>query len=107
MAEARCLARCRKAGLDTPALLLLDVPRSTLFMERIAGGVTIKEQLRALYSAPAGAAAQRGGFDVDSDDDEEEGGGGREVDGGAGAAGGGDLNNSYSYSAQAAVRPSD
>ena len=81
VAEARCLARCRKAGLDTPVLMLVDVPNATLFMEHIEGGATVKEHLRALYRPPAASlgAIAKGGFDPDdpdSEDGEDCGGGG-------------------------------
>ncbi|CAO3661542.1 unnamed protein product [Umbelopsis vinacea] len=35
--EARCLFRCRKAGIDTPALYLVDPETATIYMERVVG----------------------------------------------------------------------
>lgn len=35
--EARCLFRCRKAGIDTPALYLVDPETATIYMERVIG----------------------------------------------------------------------
>ncbi|TPX30561.1 hypothetical protein SmJEL517_g05900 [Synchytrium microbalum] len=35
--EARSLVRCCKAGIDTPTLYLIDVPKSLLYMEYIDG----------------------------------------------------------------------
>jgi TP53 regulating kinase-like protein len=36
-AEARCLARCRRAGVDAPAVLFADARRARLFLERVDG----------------------------------------------------------------------
>jgi TP53 regulating kinase-like protein len=55
LGEARCLLKCRRAGLDTPALLLVDLARHRLYMERIDGG-TLKERLRALHLTHAANA---------------------------------------------------
>ena len=49
LGEARCLVKARRAGLDTPALLLVDIERSRIYMERVEG-VTVKAKLRELYS---------------------------------------------------------
>jgi TP53 regulating kinase and related kinases len=37
--EARCLFRCKKAGIDTPALYLVDPEAATIYMERILGRI--------------------------------------------------------------------
>ncbi|ORX54103.1 kinase-like protein [Hesseltinella vesiculosa] len=42
--EARSLHRCLKAGIDTPTLYLVDLNKSTIYMEYIAG-ITVKQQL--------------------------------------------------------------
>ncbi|KAI9490716.1 tp53rk protein-like protein [Zychaea mexicana] len=42
--EARCLQKCRKSGMDTPTVYLVDIPASTIYMERIVG-VTVKHRL--------------------------------------------------------------
>jgi tRNA A-37 threonylcarbamoyl transferase component Bud32 len=42
--EARCIARCRRAGVDAPLLYFLDIPRSSIVMERVHG-VTVKQWL--------------------------------------------------------------
>ncbi|KAI8086413.1 kinase-like domain-containing protein [Halteromyces radiatus] len=35
--EARCLYRCNKAGMDTPAVYLVDIQKATIYMEKIVG----------------------------------------------------------------------
>ncbi|KAJ1984629.1 serine/threonine-protein kinase bud32 [Dimargaris verticillata] len=35
--EARCLARCQRAGIDVPALYNVDTYTNVIYMERIAG----------------------------------------------------------------------
>ncbi|CAO3583116.1 unnamed protein product [Absidia cylindrospora] len=42
--EARCLYRCSKAGMDTPAVYLVDIQKATIYMERIIG-TTVKRLL--------------------------------------------------------------
>ncbi|KAI8068483.1 tp53rk protein [Gongronella butleri] len=42
--EARSLHRCFKAGIDTPTVYLVDVQKSTIYMEHIVG-TTVKRQL--------------------------------------------------------------
>ncbi|KAI9311654.1 tp53rk protein [Dichotomocladium elegans] len=42
--EARCLYKCKKSGIDTPTLYFVDVPASTIYMERISG-ITVKQRL--------------------------------------------------------------
>ena len=37
LAEARCLARCWRAGVPAPALLAADTARYTLYLERVPG----------------------------------------------------------------------
>ena len=56
LTEARCLAKARRAGLDVPALLLVDPDKSRIFMERVAGPA-VKARLRELHAASKSAAA--------------------------------------------------
>ncbi|KAI8328540.1 tp53rk protein-like protein [Choanephora cucurbitarum] len=42
--EARCLAKCKQAGMDTPTVYFVDVPSATIYMEHIVG-ITVKQQL--------------------------------------------------------------
>lgn len=42
--EARCLYKCKKAGIDTPAVYLVDTDASTIYMEYI-DGITVKQRL--------------------------------------------------------------
>ncbi|CEP16301.1 hypothetical protein [Parasitella parasitica] len=42
--EARCLYKCKKAGMDTPTVYHIDIPTATIFMENITG-ITIKQRL--------------------------------------------------------------
>ncbi|KAI9483479.1 MAG: tp53rk protein-like protein [Benjaminiella poitrasii] len=42
--EARCLQKCKKAGMDTPTVYYIDVPSATIFMENIIG-LTVKQKL--------------------------------------------------------------
>ncbi|KAJ3188081.1 hypothetical protein HK101_009223 [Irineochytrium annulatum] len=44
--EARCLHRCRKAGIDTPTLYLIDSVNSQIYMEYVEGQ-TVRDRLRA------------------------------------------------------------
>jgi TP53 regulating kinase and related kinases len=48
LAEARCLSKCRRMGMDTPTLYLVDLEKNRLFMEKVPG-VTVKQQLRTYY----------------------------------------------------------
>ena len=50
--EARCLLRCRKAGLRVPCPYFVDEARSTLYLERVAG-----RPVRAVLNDPAEPAA--------------------------------------------------
>lgn len=47
--EARCIVKCRKAGVVTPCIYLIDEERGRLYMEKICGG-SIKEYLRRAFS---------------------------------------------------------
>ena len=40
-AEARCVARCRRAGVPAPALLLLDARQRTLYLEVAVGHLVV------------------------------------------------------------------
>ncbi|KAI7899422.1 TP53 regulating kinase [Cokeromyces recurvatus] len=42
--EARCLYKCKKAGMDTPTVYYVDIPSATIYMENIVG-VTVKQKL--------------------------------------------------------------
>ncbi|CAO0789201.1 unnamed protein product [Mucor circinelloides] len=42
--EARCLYKCKKAGMDTPTVYHIDMPTATIFMENITG-ITVKQRL--------------------------------------------------------------
>lgn len=53
LTEARCLMKCRRTGIDTPALFMLDTERNRIFMEQIIGP-TVKQRLRDLYDATSG-----------------------------------------------------
>lgn len=53
--EVRCFVKAKKAGVDTPCLYMVDMPSSTIHMERILGG-TVKAWLRANHERdPEGA----------------------------------------------------
>ncbi|KAI9207549.1 kinase-like domain-containing protein [Polychytrium aggregatum] len=45
--EARCLLRCKKAGIDTPTLLMLDVENALIYMEYI-DGPSLRDHLNEL-----------------------------------------------------------
>lgn len=49
LAEARCIARARRAGVDAPVLYSVEIPRSLIVMERVHG-VTVKAWLNAACS---------------------------------------------------------
>lgn len=60
LGEARALARARRAGVDAPVPLLVDVPRASLVLERVVG-VTLKAWLaRAPLSDALAVAAHLG-----------------------------------------------
>ncbi|KAI8148860.1 tp53rk protein [Fennellomyces sp. T-0311] len=42
--EARCLQKCKKSGMDTPTVYLVDIQASTIYMENVVG-VTVKHRL--------------------------------------------------------------
>jgi Kae1-associated kinase Bud32 len=42
--EARCLYKCKKAGMDTPTVYHIDISSATIFMENIIG-ITVKQRL--------------------------------------------------------------
>lgn len=42
--EARCLYKCKKAGIDTPAVYHIDTPNATIYMENVVG-ITVKQRL--------------------------------------------------------------
>lgn len=46
--EARCIMKCRRAGVSTPAIFLIDEEKCRLFFEKIEGG-SVKEFLRRAY----------------------------------------------------------
>lgn len=47
--EARCIVKCRKAGVVTPCIYLIDEERGRLYTEKICGG-SVKEYLRRAFS---------------------------------------------------------
>lgn len=47
--EARCIVKCRKAGVVTPCIYLIDEERGRLYTEKICGG-SVKEYLRHAFS---------------------------------------------------------
>ncbi|TMW62933.1 hypothetical protein Poli38472_005551 [Pythium oligandrum] len=46
--EARCIMKCRKAGVLTPCIYLIDEDNGRIYTEKIQGG-SVKEYLRAAY----------------------------------------------------------
>ena len=50
--EARCLARCRQAGVDAPAVFFVDLEASRIYMEQI-DGPSVRDYLVATASAAA------------------------------------------------------
>ncbi|KAI9275850.1 tp53rk protein-like protein [Phascolomyces articulosus] len=42
--EARCLQKCKKSGMDTPTVYLVDIPEATIYMECVVGE-TVKQRL--------------------------------------------------------------
>ena len=56
--EAKCMVRCRRAGVLTPSIYYVDVPHFQLHMERIMG-ITIKELMTASYAETGGSYSPR------------------------------------------------
>jgi TP53 regulating kinase-like protein len=56
--EARCILKCRRAGVLTPVIFLVDEDKSRLYLEKIEGG-SLKDYLRRAYKL--GRAAAGGG----------------------------------------------
>ena len=55
--EVRCLARCRSARIDTPAVLMVDTARHLLYLERVPGQ-TVRDFVESRAgSDPAAVAA--------------------------------------------------
>ncbi len=46
--EARCMVRCRRAGILTPCIFIVDPERNQLHIERIIGQ-TVKDIFRSEY----------------------------------------------------------
>ncbi|KAL4105616.1 hypothetical protein PRIC1_003676 [Phytophthora ramorum] len=46
--EARCILKCRRAGVLTPAIFLVDEDKSRLYLEKVPGG-SLKDYLRRAY----------------------------------------------------------
>ena len=59
-AEARALARARRLGVHTPTVFFVDARASTLYLDRIAGGMTLRDVLRA--SSPPATPARVAGL---------------------------------------------
>src|SRR4051812_23285155 len=57
--EARCLHRLRRAGIDTPALYLLDVANSLIYMECIEGS-TVRDYINSQTLSPEQGAPLMG-----------------------------------------------
>uniref|UniRef100_K3WUU0 non-specific serine/threonine protein kinase n=1 Tax=Globisporangium ultimum (strain ATCC 200006 / CBS 805.95 / DAOM BR144) TaxID=431595 RepID=K3WUU0_GLOUD len=51
--EARCIIKCRKAGVVTPCIYLIDEERGRLYTEKINGG-SVKEYLRRAFTKEDG-----------------------------------------------------
>jgi len=53
--EVRCMLRCRKQGIDTPVVYMVDKERARIYMEFVLG-LTVKDHLfRYDLSSAAGA----------------------------------------------------
>lgn len=50
--EARCIMKCRRAGVATPCIFLIDEDACRLYFEKMAGG-SVKEFLRQDYKLGA------------------------------------------------------
>lgn len=46
--EARCILKCRRAGVLTPCIFLVDEDKSRLYLEKVPGG-SLKDYLRRAY----------------------------------------------------------
>ncbi|TDH66681.1 hypothetical protein CCR75_001597 [Bremia lactucae] len=46
--EVRCILKCRRAGVLTPVIYLVDEEKNRLYMQKVAGG-TLKDYLRRAY----------------------------------------------------------
>ncbi|ETI45262.1 BUD32 protein kinase, variant [Phytophthora nicotianae CJ01A1] len=46
--EARCILKCRRAGVLTPVIFLVDEDNSRLYLEKVEGG-SLKDYLRRAY----------------------------------------------------------
>ncbi|KAG7394252.1 TP53 regulating kinase [Phytophthora boehmeriae] len=46
--EARCILKCRRAGVLTPCIFLVDEDKSRLYLEKVLGG-SLKDYLRRAY----------------------------------------------------------
>lgn len=47
--EARCIMKCRRSGVITPCIYLVDEDNGRLYFEKIMGG-SVKEYIRAAYN---------------------------------------------------------
>jgi hypothetical protein len=54
--EARCIMKCRRAGVATPSIFLIDEDTCRLYFEKMTGG-SVKEFLRRAYQT--GTSQQR------------------------------------------------
>jgi tRNA A-37 threonylcarbamoyl transferase component Bud32 len=48
--EAKCIAKCRKCGVDTPTVYFVDAITNRLYLEFI-DGITVKQYLYNNYSS--------------------------------------------------------
>ncbi|KAG2502422.1 hypothetical protein BBI17_009826 [Phytophthora kernoviae] len=51
--EARCILKCRRAGVLTPCIFLVDEDKSRLYLEKVQGG-SLKDYLRRAYKLGMG-----------------------------------------------------
>uniref|UniRef100_S4R9Q1 non-specific serine/threonine protein kinase n=1 Tax=Petromyzon marinus TaxID=7757 RepID=S4R9Q1_PETMA len=52
--EVRSLLRCRRAGILTPVVYFVDYERHCIYMEDLAGAVTVREYVQSTSQAAAG-----------------------------------------------------
>ncbi|GMF56657.1 unnamed protein product [Phytophthora fragariaefolia] len=57
--EARCILKCRRAGVLTPAIFLVDEDKSRLYLEKIQGG-SLKDYLRRAYKLGTACSNDKG-----------------------------------------------
>ncbi|CEG48585.1 bud32 protein kinase [Plasmopara halstedii] len=55
--EVRCILKCRRAGILTPVIYMVDEDKSRLYMEKVLGG-SLKDYLRRAYKLDPTYGAQ-------------------------------------------------